>query len=270
MLIDSHCHINLMVKKEFDMLLQNSDFDSVRNIIDEAKLNNVLKIINVGTSATENENCVALAKKFTPIYASVGLHPNDLTENWINDLKKIQQLVEEKETNKIVAIGECGIDLHHNVKSLNLQIDAFKAQIEIALENNIAIIVHSRKAKEEILKILQEYSGQINKCIIHCFSEDLEFANEVIKYGCLIGIGGAITYPKNNLLKEVGQKIDLSKILLETDAPYLAPQIVRGQQNHPKYIKEIAQYLAELRNQSFEEIAYQTSSNAIKIFEIEN
>lgn len=270
MLIDSHCHVNLMIKKEFDIPVQVDDFNKARNIIEAAISEKVVKIINVGTSATESNNCVALARNFKEIYASVGIHPNDLTNNWMEDLKVIKQLIKEKEINKIVAVGECGIDLHYNVKSLQEQKDAFKAQIEIALQSDLAIIVHSRKAKDEILYVLEEYSGQINKCIIHCFSEDLEFANEVIKRGCMIGIGGAVTYPKNNLLREVAEKINLSNILLETDAPYLAPQIIRGQQNHPKNIKVIAEYLAEIRKQSFEEIAYQTSSNALKIFGIED
>lgn len=268
MLIDTHCHMNMMVKTQFDTSMQYDEYPLIRNIIDEATANKVTKIINVGTSFIESNNCVEIAKKFENVYASVGIHPNDLTSEWKNDLNKIQNLIKNKQTNKIVAIGECGIDFYRPGYDFQRQKDGFKAQIELALENNLALIVHSRNAPEETLSSIEEFKGQIKRGVIHCFSEDLNFAKKVIEWDFVIGIGGTITYPKNDILRNVCKTVSLKNIVLETDAPFLPPQIIRGKQNHPKYIKYIAEYLAELRNQSFDEIAQQTTENVYRVFNL--
>jgi TatD DNase family protein len=268
MLIDTHSHINMMVKNSFDTLMQTEDFINSRNIVVEAATNNVTKLINVGTSLIESKNCIALALRFENVFASIGIHPNDLTADWKKDLKELKKDLQNKKRNKIVAIGECGIDKHYPNFNLQRQEDAFKAQIELALENNIAIIVHSRDAYDETLKILEEFKKDIKRGIIHCFSEDLNFAQITISWGFAIGIGGTLTYPKNNVLREVAKTISLNDIVLETDAPFLPPQIIRGQQNHPKSILIIAKYLAELRNEKFETIAQQTTANALRVFNI--
>jgi TatD DNase family protein len=256
----------MMVKNEFDILMQNNQFDLARNILEEAKNNEVTRIINVGTSLIESKNCVALAKKFENIHAAIGIHPNDLNSSWKTELNALKIFLKNKKENKIVAIGECGIDMYRPGYDLQKQKDAFKAQIEIALENDLAIIVHSRNAPEETLRSLEEFHKEIKRCVIHCFSEGFDFANQIISWGFFLGIGGTLTYPKNNLLREISKTISLENIVLETDAPFLPPQIIRGQQNHPKYIKTIAQYLSEIRNESFEKISNQTSKNAFKLF----
>ncbi len=268
MLIDTHCHINMMVKKQFDTLLQKDDFHAARNIIEESIVNYVKKIINVGTSLIESKNCIELAKQFKEIYAAIGIHPCDLNANWMNELKTMQQWLKNKNENKIIAIGECGIDLYHKKTDLKTQKDAFKAQIEIALQNDLALIVHSRNAPDETLSSIEEFKKDIKKGVIHCFSENLEFAQQVIEWNFVIGLGGIITYPKNNELRDVAKQVDLNNIVLETDAPFLPPQIIRGKQNHPKYIKYIAQYLAEIRNDCFENIAKQTTENVKRVFGI--
>ncbi len=266
MLTDTHSHLNIMVKKSFDTLMQTEDFIKSCNIIEEATTNHVTTLINVGTSLIESINCIELAKRFENVFAAIGIHPNDLTESWKNDLKELHKYLLNKKSNKIVAIGECGIDKHYPDFNLQRQEDAFKAQIELSLENNLALIVHSRDAYDETLKILEEFKKDIKRGIIHCFSEDLNFAQTTISWGFVIGIGGTLTYPKNNILREVAKTISLHDIVLETDAPFLPPQIIRGQQNHPKNILIIAKYLAELRGESFEEVAKQTTENASRVF----
>lgn len=268
MLIDTHCHIQNMVKKEFDIQLSPSLFSQVKQIIDQAEDSDVTYIINVGTSLVESLNCIEIARLANNVYASIGIHPNDCTNSWKEDFKHISKLASEKEINKIVAIGECGLDMHYPHYNLQRQKDAFKAQIELALENNLALIVHTRDAADETLRSLEEFKGQVNRGIIHCFSEDSFFAHTVIEWGFVLGIGGTLTYPKNMSLRELFSSIDLQKIVLETDAPFLPIQTMRGQQNHPRYIKEIAQYLAQLRQQPFELIAQTTTATALAIFEI--
>ena len=268
MLVDTHCHINTMIKKEFDVPLSSEALPEAKQIIEDTAAQGVGYIINVGTSLIESKNCIMIAQLAPQVYASVGIHPNDATSSWRADFKEIETLVAHKETNKIVAIGECGLDKHYPSYDIQRQKDAFKAQIELALENNLALIVHTRDAADETLRALEEFKGQIERGIIHCFSEDAFFAKTAIEWGLVIGIGGTITYPKNLHLRDIIATIDLDKLVLETDAPFLPPQRIRGQQNHPCYIKEIAEYIAQLRAEPFELIAQKTTATALRIFEI--
>jgi TatD DNase family protein len=158
--------------------------------------------------------------------------------------------------------------MHYPDYNLNRQRDAFKAQIELALEHNLALVVHSRDAYDETLKILEEYKNNSMRATMHCFSYDQAFANIVTSWGFVLGIGGPITYPKNNELRNVVLNADLKNIVLETDAPFLPPQVIRGKQNHPKEIATIAQYIAELRGETFDVIAQQTTDNALKLFNL--
>lgn len=266
MLIDTHCHINSMVKPEFDTLLMPSDFTAANHIIQEAAAKGVTQIINVGTSLIESTNCIELAKKFENVFAAVGIHPNDLNELWKDELKQLSTLLAHKEAYKIVAIGECGIDKHYPDYNLLRQVAAFKTQIELALEHDLALVIHSRDAPEETIRCLEEYKGQALKGTIHCFSEDLWFAREAISMGFVLGIGGTVTYPKNDRLRAVVSSVAIEHIILETDAPFLPPQNIRGKQNHPREIATIARYLSELLTVSFEFIASETTKNVKRVF----
>lgn len=266
MLVDTHCHLNMLIKKAFDVLLTQLEIDSAKKIIDEARAEGVTKIINVGTSVVESQNCIDLAKKYSNVWATVGIHPNDLDNNWQEQMEAIKQMVTQKKENKICGIGEIGMDKHYPEYDIDRQKNAFRKQIEIALENDLAIVVHTRDAAKETLEILQEYKGAIKRGIIHCFSEDLEFAEKAIDLNFHIGLGGTITYPKNNSLRLVAQEVSLDHIVLETDAPFLPPQEIRGKQNSPAQIKTIANYLANLKGCSLEEVAQKTTYNVEKIF----
>lgn len=268
MLIDTHCHINMMVKKNFDILMTTEELSAVQAIIQESQKNNVEQIINVGTSLVESINCIMLAQTYDSIFAVIGIHPNDLTTTWQKDLKELATLLKQKKEKKIVGIGECGLDFHYPDYNIKQQQDAFKAQIELALENELGLVVHTRDARDETLRSLEEFKGQISRGIIHCFSEDMDFARTVIEWGFVIGIGGTITYPKNNYLREIVTTVNLKSLVLETDAPFLPIQEMRGKQNHPKYILNIAEYIAQLRNEPLNEIAHQTSLNAQRIFSL--
>ncbi|MGE0207454.1 MAG: TatD family hydrolase [Candidatus Babeliales bacterium] len=269
MLIDTHCHINIMIKKDFDVPLKPDDFTGAATIVKQAAHEHVNRIINVGTSVIESLNCIALARTFQDCYAAIGIHPNDLTKGWQKDMAALQKLLVDKERNKIIAIGEIGFDKHYPDFSIQQQKDAFKAQVELALTHNLPIIIHTRDAVQETVYALEEYKKEKNfRGVIHCFSEDQQFADYVIDIGFYVGIGGTLTYPKNEALREIFKKIKLEHIVLETDAPFLPPQIIRGKRNHPQYIKAIAEFLAELRATDFETIAQQTTTNAQKLFSI--
>ncbi len=268
MLIDTHCHINMMVKESFDTLLDQTEMTRAQDIIREATNHDIMHIINVGTSVIESQNCINIAQKSQHAYATIGIHPNDCTADWKADVKTLARYAQEKEEHKIVGIGEIGLDRHYKDHNLPRQRDAFRAQIELALQHDLAIIVHTRDARDETLNVLYEYRTSISRGIIHCFSEDLSFAQEAINMNFSIGIGGPITYPKNEDLRSIFTTLSLLNIVLETDAPFLPPQIIRGKQNHPKYIKTIAEYIANLRGESYETVAHVTTQNACKIFGI--
>jgi TatD DNase family protein len=273
-LIDTHCHINCMIKKRFDQLITLNEFPYAGAIVDEASACHVTKIINVGTSLIESINCVELAKSFNQCYAAVGIHPNDCIPQWHHDLQEIKSLWFDKsfpkhKNYKIVAIGECGLDYHYADYNAQRQKDAFKAHIELSLEHSLPLIVHTRDAGDETLRSLEEYKNQGIKGVIHCFSEDQSFADTALEFGFVLGIGGTLTYPKNTALRDIFQTIPLEKIILETDAPFLPIQAMRGKQNHPRYILDIARFLAELRNKPFETIAKKTSQTALDLFKLE-
>ena len=268
MLIDTHCHINLMVKKDFDTPLQESDLPAITEIISQAQQAHVSPIINIGSSHIDNHDSLLLAKNFASIFITVGLHPNDGITEWEKDIKEIKTWLQRKEELKIVGIGECGMDMHYPDYNLARQRDAFKAQIELALEHDLALVVHSRDAYDETLRVLEEYRHNITRATMHCFSYDQPFADLVTGWGFVLGIGGTVTYPKNNELRTIVQNIDLKHVVLETDAPFLPPQTFRGKQNHPQYIADIAQYIAQLRGESFDLIAQQTTRNALALFKL--
>ncbi|MCL4361303.1 TatD family hydrolase [Candidatus Dependentiae bacterium] len=299
----------MIVKKTFDTIMTEEEFQNAKKIVQDALENNVTFIINVGTSYIESLNSIELAKKFNSVYCAIGIHPNDATSNYKNELNELKKFLKYKENpgfrlrqgydgqvvcpghqarqttpgscrhdshiknhdfsataNKIVAIGECGLDYHYPEYDKNLQYDAFKAQIEIALENDLALVIHTRSAKDEVLKILSEYKNDKLRGTIHCFSEDLQFAQDAIKLGFVLGIGGTITYPKNEILRNVLKTVGIENIILETDAPYLSPQEIRGKVNTPAQIKNIAQFIADLLGKKFEEVSNTTTENVRRIF----
>lgn len=268
MLIDTHCHINMIVKKTFDTPLTEQELNNAQIIVNESENLGITKILNVGTSFIESINSIRLAQKYKQIFASVGIHPNDITSAWKKELKELEGFLKEKEKNKIVAIGECGIDLHYPGYNIELQKDVFKAQIEYALKYDVALIVHSRDGYDETLQVLEEYKNENINGIIHCFFYDEFFAMQVLSFGYKIGIGGPITYPKNDVLRQVVKRVGLDSIVLETDAPFLPPQIIRGKQNHPIHIKTIALFISELLDTKFEIVCEKTTNNASKLLKV--
>jgi TatD DNase family protein len=261
-LIDTHCHINTMVKKEFDIPLPNNFVELATPIVKTAAQADVTTIINVGTSLPESKNCIELAKAFDNCFATVGIHPNDLKDTWQSYISELENLLGNK---KVVGIGEIGFDFHYPGYNKERQHEAFEAQVSIALHHNLPIVIHTRDAGQTVLDALEKFQGD-PRGIIHCFSENLAFAERAIGLGFVLGIGGPLTYPKNETLREVFKTVPLEKIVLETDAPFLPPQKIRGKQNSPAQVRNIAQFLAELRGITLEEVAQATTQTAEKLF----
>ncbi len=269
MFVDTHCHINTIIKKEFDQPLPENFKELALPIINAAQRQHVTTIINVGTSLIESVNCVQLAITFENVWATLGTHPNDLTTTWKEDVTAYKKMLEGPHKNKIVGIGEIGLDYHYPEYHKQRQYDGFKAQLELALEYNLPIVIHTRDAHDETLKIVSEYKQNNLRGIIHCFSESATFALHARELNFLLGIGGTITYPKNQYLRDICIETPLSSIVLETDAPFLPPQYIRGQQNSPAQIAHIAQFLATLKEVSLEQIASKTTANALNLFKIQ-
>lgn len=267
MFIDTHCHLNMMVKTEFDIPLTQEQIASASTLINEAQQAGVNIIINIGTNLIESINVVQLAYAHQSLFATIGIHPCDLSSTWRQDIKEIKQLLtQDQDRNKIVGIGEIGLDFYHKPFNRKRQEDALKSQIELALLHNLPISFHVRDAIDEFLTLVSSYAKEINRAVIHCFSGEHYFAQQAIDWGFYLGIDAPITYPKNEVFRNNLRNIPLENIVLETDAPFLPPQNYRGKKNHPAYLPITAQALADIKNLSLEQIADLTTKNAKKLF----
>lgn len=265
MFIDTHCHINLLVKQEFEKELSHEEIQLASKVIFDAEKKNVSTLINVGTSLIESMNCIALAQTYTPAYATIGIHPNDCSKEWKNELITLTKLLSNPK-NKIVGIGETGLDFYRPGYDKQRQIDAFHAHIELALKYNLGLVIHSRAATEELFRCLERYRTEPLRAVLHCFSETLDYAQQARAWNLYLGIGGTITYPKNESLRSIIQTLGIDGIVLETDTPFLPPQHMRGKQNHPQEISTIAHFIAELLAINVDIIAQKTTSNAQNLF----
>jgi TatD DNase family protein len=267
MLIDTHCHIPMLIDESTDRILTTKDRAKAEQIINQAIQVNVREFITIGsTSYTDSVNCSFLTQQFDCIFAAVGLFPHDCTANWSKALKQLIPLIKSNE--KIVAIGECGLDFHYPDYNETRQKDAFKVQIEMALEHDKALVVHTRQAPDETLKIIDEFKNQVPRGVFHCFSEDLDFANYVTDLGFYLGVPATITYPKNDRLRTIVKTLGLNQIVLETDSPYLPPQHMRGQKNDPSQVATVAAFVAQLLGVDLSYVEQKTTENANRLFKL--
>ena len=257
MLIDTHSHLDF---KEFD--------PDREDVIKRAFDSEVEKIINVGCNLERSKNSIKLAKKYDKIYAAVGVHPHDVEKYEAKNLKS--ELGKLARQNKVVAIGECGLDYFRleNEKDKEKQKEFFKLQLDLAKELDLPIIIHCRNAFKDLLEILKGVSD-LPRGVTHCFSGTLHYAQQFLDLGFLISFTGNVTYvrPQGELLKVV-KEIPLDKIMVETDCPYLAPVPHRGERNEPAYVRYMAEKIAEIKGIDFKEVAKKTTENAIKLFNL--
>jgi TatD DNase family protein len=252
-LIDTHCHLYM---PEFDA--------DITEIMQRATENGVEKFYLPAVDSKSLEAMFALEKKFSgKCFAMTGLHPCAVKENYIDELKMVEDLLMQR---KFAAVGEIGLDFYWDKTFAEQQYESFHKQIEWALQYNLPIVIHSRESMEQSINIIKEHQHGKLKGIFHCFSGTIESAKQIIELNFYLGIGGVVTYKKSGLT-ELLKEIDLKHIVLETDAPYLTPVPFRGKRNESSYLIYIAQKIAEIKNISVEEVAAITTANAQKIFE---
>ena len=250
MFIDTHCHLSV------------DDYENVDKIIENAKENNVKYLIVSGYDKKSIKEIVEIANKHDNIYLTLGYHPSEADITTDEDLEELKDVV--KNNKKVIGIGEIGLDYHWVKDNKDRQKELFLKQINIAKELDLPIVIHSRDAFQDTYDILKKVK---HRGIIHCFSGNKENAKMYSSLGYYFGIGGVLTFSNSNL-KETIKEISIDKILLETDAPYLAPTPYRGKQNEPKYIPIIAKELSDILGKNIDEIEEITTQNTCKIYDI--
>lgn len=253
MIFESHAHYD---SRKFD-----EDREELLNSMQE---NGIGTIVNVGATWKSVTTGLELANQYPFVYAALGLHPDEVGD--LNE-ERFAILKTECQKDKVVAVGEIGLDYYWDNESHDIQKQWFVRQLELARDLDLPVIIHSRDAAEDTLKIMKEHA-QGMRGVIHCFSYSKEMAEEYVKLGFYIGVGGVVTFKNGRKLKEVVEAIPLERILLETDCPYLAPEPHRGKRNSSLYIPYIAEEIANLKGITYEEVVAQTEQNARALFRV--
>ena len=253
MIFESHAH--------YDSEQFNEDRDKLLKSMPE---NGIGTIINSGADWDSVTEVVELAQKYPHVYAAVGLHPDEVGA--LNE-ERFEYVRSQCQKEKVVAVGEIGLDYYWDNESHDVQKKWFIRQLELARELDLPVIIHSRDAAADTLEIMKEHAQGL-RGVIHCFSYSKELAREYIKMGFHIGVGGVVTFKNGKKLKEIVEEIPLDRILLETDCPYLAPVPFRGKRNSSLYIPYIAEEIANLKGITYDEVVAQTEQNGKKLFRI--
>lgn len=252
MIIDTHAH--------YDDESFNIDRD---DLLTGMKGRGVERIVTVGADIATSKAAIELTKKYPFIYGAIGVHPSEVMEL---DEEKIAWLLEMSREDKIVAIGEIGLDYHYDEPLPEIQKKWFIRQLALAREAGLPVIIHSRDAAEDTLQIMLKNHAEELGGVVHCFSYSLEMAKEYVKMGFYIGLGGVCTFKNAKKVKKVAAEIPLTKIVLETDCPYLAPEPNRGKRNDSTNLIYVAREIAALRGISEEEVIRQTRENACRLY----
>ncbi len=258
--VDSHCHLDMLDLAEFD--------NNMDNVIALAKDNQVYDILSISVDLDSFPRVLKTAKNYPNVHASVGLHPCHSPEI----LTSIEQLSSLSEDKKVIAIGETGLDYFMNDgrdplnENFEWQRERFRIHIRTAIETQKPLIIHTRDARDDTLKILQEEHAEKIGGIMHCFVEDLPTAEKALEMGFYISFSGIVTFKNAKSIQEVAKFVPDDRLLIETDSPYLAPVPMRGKKNQPAYVAHIAEFLAQLRNTSVESIASITRDNYLRLF----
>ena len=258
-LIETHAHYD------------DEKFDQDREeIIQKIYDSGVEKFISAGYSLESSKRAIDLADKYEFIYTTVGISPNDVKqtlEETIEDIKKLEDIITRKENDKIVGIGEIGLDYYWNKENKEIQKQAFIMQIELANRLNLPITIHTREAVSDTLEILKQHPVQ-QKGVFHCCPLNRELVKEALKLGFYISFAGPVTFKNSKNAQEIAEMVPNDRMLIETDSPYLAPEPVRGTRNDSRNVRYIAEKIANIKSLSTEEIAEITYQNTLKIFKI--
>ena len=254
MLIDSHAHLDM---SEFDM--------DREEVLERADQTGVVHIISIGIDLDSSAAAIDLARQYGCVSASVGCHPHNADGCSPSDLTQLATLASDPE---VVAWGEVGLDYFRGYSSPEAQLRLFQRQIRMAVDLNLPVIIHDREAHDEVYSLLKEMGKGEERGVIHCFSGNVELAEAFIGLGYFISIPGTVTYKNASHIREVAASIPLSRMLIETDSPFLSPVPKRGKRNEPSYVQLTAKEIARLRQIPFDEVARQTTENARLLFDL--
>jgi TatD DNase family protein len=253
MLVDSHCHLDF---PDFA-----AELDAV---VERARKAGIGRMITISTRMKKHAQVLAIAEKFPDVFCSVGTHPHSAQEETYTDAAKLIALAKHP---KIVAIGEAGLDYHFDKSPRDVQAKSFHEHIAAARETKLPLVIHSRDCDEDMGKILTEEMGKgAFPAVLHCFTGGRDLAFKAIDLGLTISFTGILTFKNSGALRDIAKELPADRIMVETDAPYLAPGPYRGKRNEPAYVVETAKVLAETRGVSADEIARQTTENFFRLF----
>ena len=253
MIFDTHAH--------YDDVQFDSDREELLSSMPDL---GVTTIVNVSSTLESCEKCVEFARKYPYVYAAVGVHPDEVGALNEETFAEMEALLDN---DRVVAVGEIGLDYYWDNESHELQKKWFVRQLELARQHHLPLIIHSREAAADTMEIMKAHAQGLEG-VIHCYSYSREQAEEYVKMGFYIGIGGVLTFKNAKKLKEVAAAIPLERIVLETDCPYLAPEPFRGKRNQSSYIRYVAEKLAEIKEMTVEEVIAVTEANAKKMYHL--
>lgn len=254
MLVDSHCHLDRL-----DLAAHGGSLDAA---LDAARARGVGQFLCIGVSADNAAAVKALADRYDDVHCSVGVHPLDLAPG---QPPALDWLLQELDHPRVVAIGETGLDYHYEPEAAELQQQAFQLHLEAARITGKPVIVHTREARADTLALLRE-AALPQAGVLHCFTEDWDMARAALDIGFYISLSGIVTFRNAEALRDVARQVPADRLLVETDSPYLAPVPHRGKANLPQYVREVAEFLAELRGVSYDALAEQTTANFYRLF----
>lgn len=252
-LIDTHAHLDFpQFKKDLPAVLENAGQAGLK------------AVINVGTSEESSCRVVEQASRYSRIWAAVGVHPHDTARVSTGYIEKLAVLGKES---RVVAVGETGLDFYRNLSPAAVQEKRFIEHLELACHLKKPVIIHSRDANEDTLRVLKKGPLPPERGVMHCFSGSLQEAHAFLDLGFYISVAGPVTFPRNHDLRKLVKEIPLHRLLLETDSPYLSPQPYRGKRNEPAFIRAIYERVARALEMNFDELAHQVSANALGLFQ---
>ncbi len=254
MLVDSHCHLDRLKLDKYEHGLDDA--------LNAARERGVTHMLCVCISEENKQAVLDIAQRYPDISASVGVHPSDVKAEVVSE----EALHRWAEADKVVAIGETGLDYYYTDEFAEQQRESFANHLRVAGERGLPVIVHTRDAREDTLRIIEAHGNTQSAGVLHCFTESWEMAERALALGYYISLSGIVTFKNATELKEVAKRVPAERLLVETDSPYLAPVPYRGKPNEPKFVREVAEYVAELRGLSYEDLAEQTSENFFRLF----
>lgn len=254
MIVDSHCHL--------DRLDLSSHQQTLPQLIAKARACGVAGMLCVCISEENKDAVLAIAQEFASVVASVGAHPSDVKDKVLS----VATLKDWAAAHKVVALGETGLDYYYSADFAAIQQESFKHHLIAGAELNLPVIIHTRQAQQDTLSLMRAHANMTSSGVMHCFTEDWAMAKAALDMNFYISISGIVTFKNASDLREVVKKIPLERLLIETDSPYLAPIPYRGKSNIPQYVREVADFIADLKGIHKEELYRATSTNFLRLF----